>query len=179
MAIPFTATVDGESVQGTWELAPSTDKAAATVRTIEARVGDRAYTIEVVAVDAQSYWVKWNDLSFDVTVVENDQGVIAAIGGRRIAVSLGDARPQPVRASTAGAARRHDGKAELRAPMPGKIVRTLVSKGEAVKANQGIVVMEAMKMQNEIRSPKAGVVTSLMAPEGAPVNAGDILATVE
>ena len=66
---------------------------------------------------------------------------------------------------------------QIIAPMPGKIVRVLVAPGEQVEADQGLLVIEAMKMQNEIRSPKAGKVEK-MVREGQTVNAGEILAVV-
>jgi biotin carboxyl carrier protein len=80
--------------------------------------------------------------------------------------------------------RRHgplevEGRAEIVAPMPGKVIRLLVAAGDAVEAGQGLLVVEAMKMQNEIRSPKSGKVQRLLAKEGQPVNAGDVLALVE
>ena len=71
------------------------------------------------------------------------------------------------------------GPRKLVAPMPGKIVRVLVAESAEVEAGQGVVVVEAMKMQNEIKSPKKGVVRKLVAMEGAAVNAGDVLAVVE
>jgi biotin carboxyl carrier protein len=71
------------------------------------------------------------------------------------------------------------GRQQITAPMPGKVVRVLVSEGDAVEAGQGLLVVEAMKMQNEIRSPKNGKVEKLLAQENQPVNAGDVLAWVE
>jgi biotin carboxyl carrier protein len=80
--------------------------------------------------------------------------------------------------------RRHgaleaEGRQQITAPMPGKVVRLLVSEGDQVQAGQGLLVVEAMKMQNEIRSPKNGKVEKLLAKENQAVNAGDILAWVE
>jgi biotin carboxyl carrier protein len=72
-----------------------------------------------------------------------------------------------------------EGRQQITAPMPGKIVRVLVSEGDSVEAGQGLLVVEAMKMQNEIRSGKAGRVEKLLAKENQAVNAGDILAWVE
>jgi biotin carboxyl carrier protein len=63
--------------------------------------------------------------------------------------------------------------------MPGKVVRVLVEVGQQVEAGQGVVVVEAMKMQNELKSPKAGTVTELRAKPGSTVNAGDVLAVIE
>lgn len=80
--------------------------------------------------------------------------------------------------------RRHgtleaEGRQQISAPMPGKVVRVLVKQGEAVEVGQGLFVVEAMKMQNEIRSPKSGKVERLLAKEGQAVNAGEVLAWVE
>lgn len=80
--------------------------------------------------------------------------------------------------------RRHgaleaEGRQQVVAPMPGKVVRVLVEAGDKVEAGQGLLVVEAMKMQNEIRSPKGGTVERLQVKEGQPVNAGDVLAWVE
>ncbi|HEY2971277.1 MAG TPA: biotin/lipoyl-containing protein [Pyrinomonadaceae bacterium] len=71
------------------------------------------------------------------------------------------------------------GAAEIISPMPGKIVRVLVEAGARVEAGAGVVVVEAMKMQNEMKAPKAGVVVSVKTEEGATVNAGDVLAVIE
>ncbi len=71
------------------------------------------------------------------------------------------------------------GPRKLVSPMPGKVVRVLVQKGAEVEAGQGVIVVEAMKMQNELKSPKKGVVQQILAAEGAAVNAGEALAIVE
>jgi biotin carboxyl carrier protein len=71
------------------------------------------------------------------------------------------------------------GRQQVVAPMPGRIVRILVQAGEAVEVGQGLVVVEAMKMQNEIRSPKSGKVERIVAKEGETVNAGDALVWVD
>jgi biotin carboxyl carrier protein len=62
--------------------------------------------------------------------------------------------------------------------MPGKIVRVLVKAGDRVEAGQGLLVVEAMKMQNEIRSPKGGTIERVLAEEGQAVNAGEVLCIV-
>jgi biotin carboxyl carrier protein len=71
-----------------------------------------------------------------------------------------------------------EGRQRVTAPMPGKIVRVLVSVGEKVEAGQGLLVVEAMKMQNEIRSPKSGTVEEVLAIKDRTVNAGDVLCVV-
>jgi biotin carboxyl carrier protein len=62
--------------------------------------------------------------------------------------------------------------------MPGKVVRVLVKPGEEVEAGQGIVVVEAMKMQNAVRSPKIGTVERVLVAEGQAVNAGEVVAVI-
>jgi biotin carboxyl carrier protein len=62
--------------------------------------------------------------------------------------------------------------------MPGKIVSVLAAQGQKIEAGQGLMVIEAMKMQNEIRSPKSGTVERLLAKEGQTVTAGEILAVI-
>ena len=71
------------------------------------------------------------------------------------------------------------GTQQVLAPMPGKIVKVLVKAGDEVKARQGLVVVEAMKMENELRSPKDGRVSDVLVAEGASVEAGRLLVVVE
>jgi len=78
------------------------------------------------------------------------------------------------RAKTSG-----DGPVEVRAQMPGKVIKVLVAPGDTVEAGQGLVVVEAMKMQNEMKAPKGGKVARLHAREGATVIAGEPLVVVE
>jgi len=72
-----------------------------------------------------------------------------------------------------------EGAKKLIAPMPGKIVRVMAPEKSQVEAGQGVIVVEAMKMQNELKSPKKGVVQKILAAEGANVNAGEVLAIIE
>ena len=97
------------------------------------------------------------------------------VGSIRFAVEVRD--PRSLRSR--GRALDDHGPKKLMAPMPGKVVRVLVSQGAEVEAGAGVLVVEAMKMQNEIKSPKKGTVQKILASEGAAVNAGDVLAIVE
>lgn len=98
------------------------------------------------------------------------------IGEERYVVEVRDPRSLRARRGRRAAT---DGPKKITAPMPGKVVRILAPEGAKVEAGQGIIVIEAMKMQNELKSPKAGVVKKMMAVEGATVNPGDALAVVE
>jgi biotin carboxyl carrier protein len=94
----------------------------------------------------------------------------------RFAAEVRDPRSLRSRRAAAGAAA---GPAKVVAPMPGKIVRILAREKDEVEAGAGVLVVEAMKMQNELKSPKKGTVSKLLVKEGALVNAGDVLAIVE
>lgn len=73
----------------------------------------------------------------------------------------------------------NEGRQSIVAPIPGRVVRVLVMPGDRVSAGQGVVVVEAMKMENELRSPKDGVVREVKAREGTAVEAGAVLAVIE
>jgi biotin carboxyl carrier protein len=98
------------------------------------------------------------------------------INGRRIPVAVHD--PKRMRVG-AGAAAGAGGRATLIAPMPGKIVRVMLQPGDEVAANQGVLIVEAMKMQNEVQSPRDGRVAEINVTEGQTVNAGETLAVIE
>ena len=97
------------------------------------------------------------------------------VGSKRFAAEVRDPRSLRGRTRTAD----HHGAKELAASMPGKVVRVLVLEGSEVEAGAGVLVVEAMKMQNEIKSPKKGRIQKILVSEGTAVNAGDILAIVE
>lgn len=86
--------------------------------------------------------------------------------------------PKRLRSGDTSGVQDH-GTAKIVSPMPGKVVRILVEAGAKVAAGDGIVVVEAMKMQNELKSPKTGVVSAINAQVGATVTAGDVLAVIE
>jgi biotin carboxyl carrier protein len=98
------------------------------------------------------------------------------VGSSRYACEINDPRSLRTRRARAGTA---EGPQKIIAPMPGKVVRIIVPQGAMVEAGKGVVVVEAMKMQNELKSPKAGKVQKLFVAEGATVNAGDTLAIIE
>jgi biotin carboxyl carrier protein len=95
--------------------------------------------------------------------------------GRSVRVRVEDPRSWTGATSSKGAA----GAAKVASPMPGRVVRVLVEVGHIIEAGQGVVVVEAMKMQNELKSPIAGTVTQVQASEGANVNGKQVLVVVE
>ncbi len=97
------------------------------------------------------------------------------VGNVRFSCELRDPRALRTRAR----ATDDHGPRKLTAPMSGKVVRVLAREGDTVEAGAGVLVLEAMKMQNEIKSPKKGTIQKMLAAEGLAVNAGDVLAIVE
>jgi biotin carboxyl carrier protein len=120
-----------------------------------------------VLIDGKACQIRRERLASDLRIWVGDRPYTAEV-----------ADPRSLRGRKARAD-RGKGPRRLVAPMPGKVVRFLVGENSAVEAGQGVVVVEAMKMQNEIRSPKKGTVRKLAVAEGAAVNAGDVLAIVE
>lgn len=98
------------------------------------------------------------------------------VNGRQLAVAISESGRSRRRG---GAAAHGTGPQRLTAPMSGKVVRVLVAPGDAVEAGHGLVVVEAMKMENELRAAKAGRVASVLVVEGQSVDAGAVLAVVE
>jgi biotin carboxyl carrier protein len=97
------------------------------------------------------------------------------VNGKPIAVELFDPRAFRERQSSAAS----QGRINIIAPMPGKVVQVLVSIGDTIEEGRGLLVVEAMKMQNEMKSPKAGRVVEVRAKRGSAVAAGEVLMVVE
>ncbi len=112
-----------------------------------------------------------NGRVFEVRV----EGDRVTVNGRRATVEIEDPRQFRKGAVAANGA----GRAVLRATMPGKVVRLLVNVGDAIEAGQGVLIVEAMKMQNEVKSPRAGTVTQIKVAAEQTVNAGAELAVIE
>jgi biotin carboxyl carrier protein len=136
---------------------------------------DSSGTASIVELMPGVFSVLLGSRSFDVRIASSGDPLEVWVGSQRHIVSLSDARDRPSRARKAGAS----GPIELRAQMPGKIIHLLVSPGAAVETGQGLIVVEAMKMQNEMKSPKDGIVSEIHAIEGATVAAGESLLVVE
>jgi biotin carboxyl carrier protein len=144
-----------------------------------ADIDGRRYELDVHETAGGRYLLSGNGLVFDCRVdgrPESGKPVDVVVGTAQYSVTLTD--PKRLR-SAAGVVGHGDDVARIAAPMPGKVVRVMVAVGDQVEAGAGIVVVEAMKMQNEMKTPKAGKVTALSAELGATVNAGDVLAVVE
>jgi biotin carboxyl carrier protein len=130
---------------------------------------------DAVEVATGTYTVLVEGRAFEVRVEPATNGLRVHAGTLEYVVQIHDPRAWKRRRSGGLEA---EGRQEIAAPMPGKVVRVLVEQGARVEAGQGLFVVEAMKMQNEIRSPKKGTVERLLVNEGQTVNAGEPLAVV-
>ena len=109
-------------------------------------------------------------------IIANPAQQQIAIGSERYSVEVRDPRSWRSRRAKAGAG---EGPKKVVAPMPGKVVRVIAAAGTEVEQGAGVIVIEAMKMQNELKSPKSGTVAELRVETGATVNAGEVLAVIE
>jgi biotin carboxyl carrier protein len=131
---------------------------------------------DVRQVDDAVYLLFAGNRTYECRVEDRPGGSDVYVGGRLFQINIAD----PKRLRSGYASGGHDGgPARIAAPMPGKVVRVLVEAGAQVETGDGLIVVEAMKMQNEMKSPKAGTVIQINAVPGVAVNAGDVLVVVE
>jgi biotin carboxyl carrier protein len=156
-------TLDGREVTVDWRVVgggppePTSERAAH----YSLLIGDRSYDLYVRAVPQSE---------------GGPPGYEVSLGGRTFAVGVQDERAQAL-ASLAGEG-HIAGDAVIRAPMPGLVSNILAAEGVAVEHGQAVVVLEAMKMENDLPTPRAGIVKSLRVAKGQTVNQGDVLAVV-
>lgn len=139
------------------------------------RLNGKEIEIDAVLARPNILSLRIENLAYEIKSEQVANDLHLWVGSRRFAVDLRD--PRSLRGRTR--AGEDHGPRKITAPMPGKVVRLLVYEGDTVEIGRGIVVVEAMKMQNEIKSPKKGTVGKIVVGEGAAVNAGDVLAIVE
>ena len=130
---------------------------------------------DVAEVEPNVFSALLGSKAFEVRIEPSARGARVHIGGLEYLAEREEPRQWQ---RGAGGASGAEGLQSIFAPMPGKVVRILVESGSAVVAGQGLLVVEAMKMQNEIKSPKDGKVERLNVREGQAVNAGEILAII-
>jgi|SRR5690242_1293300 len=138
--------------------------------------GESGNTAEVTEIAPNIFSVLLSGCSHEVYVTPSPGGQLQLqIGGLEFQAEVIDPRWWRGRRHSGAEA---EGRQQIAAPMPGKVVRLLVKAGDTVVAGQGLLVVEAMKMQNEIRSPKSGTVERVLVAEGQAVNAGEVLCVV-
>jgi len=159
--------IDGQMIEGEFTLADGAAQLSFGGATREAQVSEPEPGMFTVII---------NDRVYRCALEESPGGAVeVVVNGKRIPVAARDKKHLRGQAGAAAAS----GQVKLLAPMPGKVVRVLLNAGDEVAARQGVLVVEAMKMQNEVQSPKAGKIAEIKVSEGQTVNAGDVLAVIE
>lgn len=142
---------------------------------VRATIQGRQYHLQLHEVEPGLFWFTREGKSVEVDVSVRDKGYEVRLKGCRLNVEILDGRALLDR-------RRSVGKSthtEVRAPMPGRIVKILVEEGDSVDANQGLIVVEAMKMHNELCAPGSGKVERIAVAEGETIRTGDLLVVVD
>ena len=131
-----------------------------------------AYSWSLIVLDGGSAFRR----TYEITIARDQTSsqVAVGVGPVRLAASANGRRRSKKEAAAHAAA----GPLRVVAPMPGKIVRVLVQSGDAVHARQPLIVVEAMKMENELRAGRAGTVAEVRAQAGQSVDAGAVLVVV-
>ena len=145
---------------------------------VRVQIDDRQYEIEVHSSEESSYLVFADREVYDCRVEPTNKSrdhFVVNLKRSNHSVTIVD--PRRLRMDE-NSDRHHHGPTEIAAQMPGKVVRVLVEPGTHVEKGTSIVVVEAMKMQNEMKSPRAGIVATVNVVAGDTVNAGEVLATV-
>lgn len=139
------------------------------------RVDGREIEVDAVLARPNVLSLRLGNKAYEVKCERVGSDTHIWVGSQRFAAEVRD--PRSLRSRTRAA--DDHGPRKLTAPMPGKVVRILLNQGAAVEAGSGVLVVEAMKMQNEVKSPKKGTIQKILVNEGAAVNAGDVLVIVE
>jgi len=139
------------------------------------RVDGREVEVDAVLARPDVLSIRIGNKAYEVKCERVGSELHLWVGSKRFAAEVRD--PRSLRARVR--ATDDQGPKKLTAPMPGKVVRVLAAQGAEVDAGAGVLVVEAMKMQNEVKSPKKGTIQKILVSEGAAVNAGDVLAIVE
>ncbi len=129
----------------------------------------------VLEVEHGIYSVLIDGRSFEARIERTLEAWAVSIGGRRYELEVVD----PRRMTRRGAGMAGEARQRISSPMPGKVVRVLVAQDDPVEAGQPLIVVEAMKMQNELKALRAGRIISLTAHPGSTVAAGETLAVIE
>lgn len=150
-----------------------------TGETVVAEIDGRVYELEAHLVEPNVYLFKHANKIHQIFVAPNenrDAPFVVNTGKNDFEIILTD--PKRMR-HAAGADAAAGGASEIKTAMPGKVVRILVDPGAPIQKGDGVLIVEAMKMQNEMKAPKDGTVREIRVAEGATVNAGDVLAVID
>jgi biotin carboxyl carrier protein len=164
----FLAIVNGEEVEFHFE--KKSDGAGVLT------FGDKTFDFDIASVGAKTYSLLHGGKSETVSLASEGEALRVAARGQSVTLKLLDEKKLRRAGGAAGAAAQASG--DVVSPMPGKVVKIQVTEGQTVKAGDGVIVVEAMKMENEFKAPRDGVVKSLKVKVGDSVEGGAILVVV-
>ena len=141
-------------------------------------LADTGRTADIVPVDGESWSVILGGRSYTLHVKRTADALRMRGRGPEVAVQMESERSRLLKLAGASAPRPEHGT-RISAPMPALVMRIEVTAGQEVAAGQGLIVLEAMKMENEIRAPRAGRIASVPARVGSPVEKGEVLVILE
>src|ERR1700730_12366812 len=169
MATRYLANIDGGADQ---ELAIDEREKAGT---FEIQLGGKNVVADLRPVGPTSFSIIVGNRSFDLDVIRQGEEFVISSRAGVTRLTLQDAR----RRLAHSRAREVSGKVQMRAMMPGRVLSVSVKPGDEVQAQQGVLVIEAMKMENELKSPKAGKVVEVKVAAGQTVEKGELLIVIE
>ncbi len=146
---------------------------------LTAAIDGKIYHLEVSEPEPNVRLFKHENKIYQIFVSPNEKSgepFAVNVGNQNFEIKIYD--PKRLRGGS-GASENADGASEIKTAMPGKLVRILVEIGAEIKKGDGVLIVEAMKMQNEMKAPKDGIVKEIRFAEGTTVNAGDVLAVIE
>lgn len=143
------------------------------------RIGGRLLTIDFESVNGQPVFsVIIDGKSYESFISEGDEGWQVLMRGRQYQITVEDEREKRLKAAAGGGV-AEGGEFNLKAPMPGLVVAIPVAEGQEIKKGQVLIILESMKMQNELKSPKDGVVERIRVKAGESVEQKQALLSVK
>jgi biotin carboxyl carrier protein len=142
------------------------------------RIGDRLLQVDFETVSGQPVFsLILNGKSYESFIYQNDEDWEVLIRGRQYQVKIEDEREKRLKAA-AGAGVAEGGEFHLKAPMPGLVVAVLINEGQEVKKGQVMLILESMKMQNELKAPRDGTMGRVRVKPGESVEQKQTLLSV-
>ncbi|MBL8090545.1 MAG: biotin/lipoyl-binding protein [Anaerolineales bacterium] len=143
------------------------------------RVGDRLLEVDFESVNGQPVFsVILDGKSYESFISESDEGWQVLMRGKQYQITVEDEREKRLRAAAGGGV-AEGGEFNLKAPMPGLVVAIPVAEGQEIKKGQVLIILESMKMQNELKSPKDGIVERIRVKAGESVEQKQALLSVK
>jgi biotin carboxyl carrier protein len=145
---------------------------------LRVRLNDREVLVDLLRVDSALYSLIIAGRSYEIDVLEAEEALMVLVNGQPFRIEIQDEQQKRLRAA-AGKGADKAAKRSVSAPMPGKVVKLLVKPGDTVKPGDGVIVVEAMKMENELKASAPGTVKEIRVQEGKAVAGGEVLVVIE